>query len=53
VAAGEAGVNLEDVRIEHILGKPSGLVELSVKPEVAELLAQELSVRGFDMRGLA
>jgi len=53
VAAGEAGVNLEDVRIEHVLGKPSGLVELSVKPEVAENLVHKLSLSGFDVRGLA
>jgi len=53
VAAGDAGVNLEDVRIEHVLGKPSGLVELSVRPEVADELVQELSVRGFDVRGFA
>lgn len=51
VAAGDAGVNLEDVRIEHVLGKPSGLVELSVKPDVTDALIQALSVRGFDVRG--
>lgn len=50
VAAGEAGINLEDVRIEHVLGRPSGLVELSVQPEAAEGLAAALLDRGFDVR---
>ena len=31
-AAGEAGVNIEDVSIEHSPGQPVGLVELSVAP---------------------
>ena len=51
VAAGELEVNLEDVRIDHVLGKPSGLIELSVKPEVCAHLAEGLRARGFDVRG--
>ena len=51
VAAGELDVNLEDVRIDHVLGKPSGLIELSLKPEVSALLADGLRARGFDVRG--
>jgi len=51
VAVGEAGINLEDVRIEHVLGRPSGLVELSVRPEVAVPLADALRSRDFDVRG--
>ena len=35
VASGEAGVNVEDVAIEHSPGQPVGLVELSVRPEAA------------------
>ena len=50
VAAGEAGVNLEDVRIDHVLGRPSGLIELSVRPERGELLRAALRDRGFDLR---
>ncbi|MDD2858802.1 MAG: prephenate dehydrogenase [Candidatus Nanopelagicales bacterium] len=53
VAAGEARINLEDVRIEHVLGRPSGLVELSVRPETAEPLVAALTARGFDVRGQA
>ena len=51
VAAGDLDVNLEDVRIDHVLGKPSGLVELSVRPDVSVRLADGLRARGFDVRG--
>lgn len=50
LAAGELGVNLEDVRIDHVLGKPSGLVELSVRPESTERLVEGLATLGFDVR---
>lgn len=50
VAAGELGVNLEDVRIDHVLGKPSGLVELSVRPESTLRLVEGLRSLGFDVR---
>ena len=53
VAAGDAGINLEDVRIEHVLGKPSGLVELSVRPDVAVGLVDALVLRKFDVKGSA
>jgi prephenate dehydrogenase len=32
VAAGEAGVNVEDLRVEHVPGRPRGVVELLVSP---------------------
>jgi len=50
VAAGQVGVNLEDVRIDHVLGKPSGLIELSVRPEASARLRQGLIDLGFDVR---
>lgn len=50
VAAGELGVNLEDVRIDHVLGRPSGLIELSVRPEVSGRLREGLVSMGFDVR---
>jgi prephenate dehydrogenase len=53
VAAGDAGINLEDVRIEHVLGKPSGLVELSVRPDVAEALVDALMSKDFDVKSFA
>ncbi|MEY4171139.1 MAG: hypothetical protein RLZ94_2212, partial [Actinomycetota bacterium] len=50
VAAGDLDVNLEDVRIDHVLGKPSGLVELSVRPEVTTRLVAGLRSLGFEVR---
>ncbi len=50
-AVGEVGVNLEDMRIEHVLGRPSGLVILSVRPDAAATLVAALADRGFDVRG--
>lgn len=50
VAAGDAGINLEDVRIEHVLGRPSGLIELAVKPEHGALLESVLRAAAFDVR---
>ena len=49
-AAGDEGINTEDVRIEHILGRPSGLVEVFVSPDRAEALRVALRARGFDVR---
>jgi prephenate dehydrogenase len=50
-AAASTEVNLEDVRIEHAQGRPTGLVELEVRPESASALAQGLRARGFEVRG--
>lgn len=50
VAMGELGVNLEDIRIEHVLGRPSGLIDISVRPESASVLESGLRERGFDVR---
>lgn len=44
---GGAGVNLEDVRIDHAAGKPVGLAELSVLPASAERLWEYLTERGW------
>jgi len=49
--AGQAGVNVEDVSIEHSPGQPVGLVELSVRPSVAEALAAALRERGWSVHG--
>ncbi|MCO5997369.1 prephenate dehydrogenase [Actinoallomurus rhizosphaericola] len=48
-AAGVAGVNIEDVTIEHSPGRPVGVVELSVDPAAAERLADELRARGWSV----
>lgn len=48
-AAGVAGVNIEDVTIEHSPGRPVGVLEISVKPEAAARLAEELRARGWSV----
>lgn len=50
-AAGVAGVNIEDVTIEHSPGRPVGVVELSVTPAAAARLADELRARGWSVPG--
>ena len=49
-AVGVAQVNLEDVRIEHILGRPSGLVALYVQPASGDRLVDALQALSFDVR---
>jgi prephenate dehydrogenase len=51
--AGEAGVNIEDVRIEHSPGQPVGLIELAVQPEMADRLATALAERGWTVHPMA
>ncbi|MBZ5740754.1 prephenate dehydrogenase [Nocardioides mangrovi] len=46
-AAGEAGVNIEDVRIDHDLGRAVGLVELLVEEGRDEHLRESLESRGW------
>ena len=46
-AAGSAGINIEDVRIEHSPGLPAGVAELSVRPEVARRLSAALADGGW------
>lgn len=48
---GDAGVNLEDLHLEHGLGQPFGLAEVLVLPSVAERLAEELQARGWQLHG--
>ena len=50
VAASDADVNVEDVRIEHVLGRPSGLVSLFVSLDTGTTLADALRARDFDVR---
>lgn len=49
VAAGEAGINVEDLSIEHSPGQPVGLVELFVLPGQAAVLAAALSTSGWSV----
>lgn len=46
-AAGEAGINVEDVRIEHSPGLPVGVAELYVRQDAAGRLAVALAARGW------
>ena len=46
-AARDAGVNIEDIGIEHSPGLPSGVAELAVKPDAAAPLAAALAARGW------
>jgi prephenate dehydrogenase len=46
-AAGEVGVNIEDLRIDHDPGRPVGLMELSVAEPDAESLRAALQARGW------
>ncbi len=49
-AAGAAGVNVEDVRIEHSPGLPVGVAELSVRPAEAGTLLDALEAGGWPVR---
>jgi len=44
---GEAGVNMEDLHMEHGIGQPFGLVELSVLPAAVQPLITALSSLGW------
>lgn len=46
-AAGAAGINIEDVRIEHSPGLPVGVAELSVGPEAVTALSAALAAGGW------
>ncbi|MGV2918748.1 prephenate dehydrogenase [Streptomyces alfalfae] len=48
--ADRAGVNIEDVRIEHATGQQAGLVQLMVEPKAAPGLAAALRERGWSIR---
>lgn len=44
---GDAGINVEDLKLEHSPGAQIGLVEVSVLPSVGEKLVSELTNRGW------
>lgn len=45
--AGESGVNIEDVHIDHDPGRPVGLLELTVDEQLADILVAALESRGW------
>ncbi|MEU5052159.1 prephenate dehydrogenase [Streptomyces sp. NPDC021096] len=48
--AGRAGVNIEDVRIEHATGQQAGLIQLMVEPAAVAGLTATLRDRGWAVR---
>ena len=44
---GESDVNIEDLRIDHELGRPVGLVEIAVLADRADTLVEALTARGW------
>jgi prephenate dehydrogenase len=49
-AAGAAGVNIEDIRLEHSPGLPVGVAELSVRPDQAGPLLDAMEAGGWPVR---
>ncbi|MGW7521409.1 prephenate dehydrogenase [Streptomyces sp. NPDC054796] len=48
--AGAAGVNIEDVRIEHSTGQQAGHVQIMVEPGAVRMLKAALRERGWSIR---
>ena len=48
--ADQAGINIEDIGIEHSPGLPVGVAELSVRPEAVERLIPALAASGWPVR---
>jgi prephenate dehydrogenase len=48
--AGESGVNIEDIGIEHSPGLPVGVAELTVRPEAVRRLTDALAAAGWPVR---
>jgi prephenate dehydrogenase len=51
-AAGAAGVNIEDIRLEHSPGLPVGVAELSVRPAEAAALRDAMEAAGWPVSRL-
>ncbi|GAC1324214.1 MAG: prephenate dehydrogenase [Mycobacteriales bacterium] len=47
--AADAGINVEDLVIEHAPGRPRGVAELAVRPDDAHRLADALRARGWSV----
>jgi prephenate dehydrogenase len=48
---GEAGLNVEDLKLDHASGAQVGLVELSVLPNIEEKLTNTLRTNGWRLAG--
>lgn len=51
VSAAEAGINVEDVRVEHLPGRPTGVIELLVHPDSAAGARRALAAAGWTVVG--
>ncbi|MGB7982962.1 MAG: prephenate dehydrogenase [Candidatus Nanopelagicales bacterium] len=49
-AVAEAGFSIEDVRIEHVLGRPTGVVQMTVGQVAAQAMIAALVAGGWDVR---
>ena len=49
-AAGAAGVNIEDIRLEHSPGLPVGVAELSIRPDQVGTLLDAMEAGGWPVR---
>lgn len=49
-AAGDAEISIDDVRIDHVLGREAAIVDLSVRPELADRLREVLQDGGWQVR---
>ena len=47
---GDEGVNMEDLRLDHGIGLPFGLAEVSVLPQAAGPLTEALRARGWQIQ---
>ena len=47
LAAADAGINVEDVRVDHLPGRPSGVVELLVAADTREAARASLAAAGW------
>lgn len=51
VSAAEAGVNVEDVRVEHLAGRPRGVIELLVHAGEQARAREALAAAGWEVLG--
>ena len=49
VSAADAGVNVEDVRVEHLPGRPRGVIELLVHADARTEARRALAAAGWDV----
>lgn len=48
-SAAQAGVNVEDVRVEHLAGRPRGVIELLVQASAVQDARRALAAAGWDV----